>query len=714
MGMSITEKRKIEKILKLVKAGEVREAYELLKEVLVENPENVAAWEILLRISTSEKERKFAQFKLDQLKKALPSDAEPRRAEKPKQEKAAAKPQPVAVPGPGEGVGGEIRQAMALMKTGKNRKARNIVRHVLKEKPNFPPALYATGLLAETRKEHTTVLKRLAAVSEKNPEAKPYYQKLAARKFVEKKRDRTPIWLMVGGGAFFLVLIGLAAIIPMVSNILGNIEEDPSVVSVEEMTCEELIAQAMSVSDRDCRGIGTNQVCYGNDQLISEFNGSPEAFDMTGDILGIEMLQSLKASPLDLIEQLWGVAVFKLNANMPGTVPGQNVTFLAFGNTEIDNDSGDMTAFYFSTGFGGITCNGVDFDGLKIEMPDGAGIEFVANDVEISLQGDAIMVAQPGGEMGITVVNGQATVTSNGVTRTLVPGTSVSIPISSTMNATGAPSAVTQVTGPQATLVCQMYGVGCPPGTSSIALGGSPTPTLNATSVAVLPPTETPIGFVAGDTLTPTNTPIGFVASDTPIPTKTNTPKPPTNTPIGFVASDTPTPTKTNTPTVTNTPKPGSTTAAPTTAVPTTAVPTTAVPTTAVPTTAVPTTAVPIDTPTNTPVPDACADISISLTNLVKFKVNNKTGGTILLTSLKIQSWPATSNGNLKSVVFNSNNLNNLNLPAPANINVGSGWTVPTGITDLVLGFVDGENSGAYRLIVSFDNGCDIDKTYNK
>jgi len=731
MGMLGSEKRKVRKILTLLKAGENKDAYELVKVVLVENPENITAWELLLKISKSEKERKFAQFKLDQLKKATP----PTPPKKPKKQAMVSSKAEAVVP-VGNDSGGEVRKVIALIKEGEHRKARRIVNRVLKDKPDFPPALYASGLLAKTRKEHQLVLRRLAVVGEKNPNAKPYFHKLAARKFKEKRKNRTPIWLMAGGLAVFIALIGFGLLIPVLGSVFNEPDSETileDVAQSEEMSCEELIANAMQVSDRGCTGISTNQVCYGNNQLISEHSGEVGEFDLVGDILGIEALQKLKASPLDLVQQLWGVAVFKLQANIPGTVPGQNVTFLAFGNTEIDNDSGDMTAFYFSTGFGGITCNGVDFDGLKIEMADGAGIEFMANDVEISLKGDAIMVAQPGGEMDVTVVDGGATVTANGVTRTLVPGTSVSIPISSNLNANGEPSEVTQVTGPQASMVCQLYGVGCPPGENSFVLGGGsdPEPTAAATEIAsIQTATETPIGFVASDTPTPTETPIGFVASITPTLTVTKTP---TETPVGFVPSDTPTPTKTKTPTPTRTPTktltptntpPGfvaSKTPIPPTATDTPIPPTatdTPIPPTATDTPVPPTaTDTPVPpTATDTPVPpvaDPCDGISVKLKKRANFEVKNNSGASIVLNSLTLTSWPDVKNGNLKVVEFKvehgpDHKEDHLDLSAPATPTLHGTWNTLTGRHELKFDFVDGKEKGTYSVSLTFENGCTI------
>ena len=64
IGMTGPEKQKLDKILKFIDGGQGKEAYELLKEVLVQNPENLDAWNLLLRVAPTEKEREFARFRL--------------------------------------------------------------------------------------------------------------------------------------------------------------------------------------------------------------------------------------------------------------------------------------------------------------------------------------------------------------------------------------------------------------------------------------------------------------------------------------------------------------------------------------------------------------------------------------------------------------------------------------------------------------------------
>ncbi|MBN2043493.1 MAG: hypothetical protein JW757_00630 [Anaerolineales bacterium] len=512
--MNGAEKYKLDKIVKLLEGGQEQKAYGLLKDLLIQNPDHLDAWVTMLKISPNEKERAFANERIRQLSPREKDQS----SEKLKSKREASANPPKTAPGWEER---EIQLAMKLNADGKTKLARRIVDEVLRKAPKFPPAIYASGLLSETVMDYRNALAELADLGKQDRDAKSYYQELVDLKFKENRGiSWKPMWIITVGASLFLVLVGMAIAAPLLGFSIGKNNENrdsagilEEVAEADELTCEELIANALDVSDQRCRQIGSNQVCYGNFQLIAEYDGPVDAFDAAGDVLGIEAIHTLKASPLDVLKELWGVAVFKLKANMAGTIPGQNVTFLVFGNTDINNASGDMTAFYFSTGFGGITCNGVSFDGLQIIADDGAGFVFTANDVQISLFGDAIMVAQPGGMMDITLANGSAQVTSSGVTQILEPGTSVSIPMDENLSASGPPSEVTAASGGQASLLCQLFGVNCPEGEISFILG-EVTPTVDGTEAAVATPFETSVGSVVSNTLTPETIP---VPTNTPV-----------------------------------------------------------------------------------------------------------------------------------------------------------------------------------------------------
>ena len=111
----------------------------------------------------------------------------------------------------------------------------------------------------------------------------------------------------------------------------------PAVAQTE--TCSVVVQQALAEVDEGCAATGRNQACYGYVSLeatpregVQEF-----LFDKQGDLANVADLDTLRLSALDLENDQWGIALLKLQANLPETLPGQNVTFLLFGDVEIQN-----------------------------------------------------------------------------------------------------------------------------------------------------------------------------------------------------------------------------------------------------------------------------------------------------------------------------------------------------------------------------------------
>lgn len=106
--------------------------------------------------------------------------------------------------------------------------------------------------------------------------------------------------------------------------------------------CPALITAALDVVDSACSATARNQLCYGNITLnatprpgIADFH-----FEQSGDLVGVADVETLQLSSFDLVDAEWGVALMKVQANLPDTVPGQNVTFLLFGDVSMA-DAGD-------------------------------------------------------------------------------------------------------------------------------------------------------------------------------------------------------------------------------------------------------------------------------------------------------------------------------------------------------------------------------------
>ncbi|MCA0457296.1 MAG: hypothetical protein LCI00_25215 [Chloroflexi bacterium] len=215
----------------------------------------------------------------------------------------------------------------------------------------------------------------------------------------------------------------------------------PAMLLAQASDCPEIVSKALSAADEACKQTGRNQACYGNFNL--EATGQPGAanfsFNKAGDIVNVADIQTMTLSAMKIESQEWGVALLKLQANIPDTLPGQNVTFLLFGDVEITNavnqqidpDKQPMEAFYLKTGAGDAQCAEAPESGLLVQTPQGVGeVAFNVNGVDVQM-GSTVFFQTTETEDGMTVstLEGAAYVTSGDDTQVILPGSWARIPV---------------------------------------------------------------------------------------------------------------------------------------------------------------------------------------------------------------------------------------------------------------------------------------------
>ena len=100
-----------------------------------------------------------------------------------------------------------------------------------------------------------------------------------------------------------------------------------------------------------------------------------------------------------------------------------------------------MQAFYFKTGLNDAPCSEAPDSGILIQTPEGAGkIELMVNNAKVTLGSTGYFQAQPSGDMTISIVEGQGTVESSGVTVTVPAGTRTTVPLDAELNVSGPPT----------------------------------------------------------------------------------------------------------------------------------------------------------------------------------------------------------------------------------------------------------------------------------
>jgi hypothetical protein len=110
-------------------------------------------------------------------------------------------------------------------------------------------------------------------------------------------------------------------------------------VTAQANLCPAIVETALAELDTTCQGINRNQACYGhiNIEALAQDNSSDFSFSQVGDLVDLNKLHSMRLSPLDTTAGVWGVALMRVQANLPDTLPGQNITMLVFGDSEVVN-----------------------------------------------------------------------------------------------------------------------------------------------------------------------------------------------------------------------------------------------------------------------------------------------------------------------------------------------------------------------------------------
>lgn len=104
-------------------------------------------------------------------------------------------------------------------------------------------------------------------------------------------------------------------------------------------TCPALVQRALDELGRSCSVLDRNSACYGFNRVDATFRQVMEAgfFSAPADRAGLEHFVRISTAPLDTERDYWGIALMNVQANVPGSLPGQAVIFLLMGDTEVEN-----------------------------------------------------------------------------------------------------------------------------------------------------------------------------------------------------------------------------------------------------------------------------------------------------------------------------------------------------------------------------------------
>jgi LysM repeat protein len=263
------------------------------------------------------------------------------------------------------------------------------------------------------------------------------------------------------------------------------------------LTCDQLVSEAMNTAGGACAELGRNQACYGHRLVQATYNAAPgtsPTMNKVGDITDLLSLSSLTTAPLDEQAQTWGVAVIKAQANLPDSLPGQNVTLLLFGGAKLEGTTPGLQAVTLTTSLNPDNgCQSLPPSALVAQSPGGTQVSMRINGASVTFGSTLWFTAPPNGDMTVGTIEGTGVVQSAGVTQIVQTGAQITMPMDANQQVSGPPSAPQPLkvdTVQKFPLLLLDQPVQIP---SPIAPAETATvTTIPATATSVLPPTSSP------------------------------------------------------------------------------------------------------------------------------------------------------------------------------------------------------------------------------
>lgn len=205
-------------------------------------------------------------------------------------------------------------------------------------------------------------------------------------------------------------------------------------------------AAALSQALAACAGTALNQVCYARGSVTLD-GGGP--LTTPGQVATLDGVSGLTLVSPDADH--WSVALLRLAADSPTSTLG--LTLLAFGNVEIRN----LTLFDAAAGNGDVA-PALSFSSSPVpgQDPMTGGIivynpnheeplSISLNGADLTLASSAVIQAQPGDKMTVTMATGSALVHTVAGDGAVLRGQQLSVPLDGSGAATGAPTPPTVI-----------------------------------------------------------------------------------------------------------------------------------------------------------------------------------------------------------------------------------------------------------------------------
>lgn len=186
-----------------------------------------------------------------------------------------------------------------------------------------------------------------------------------------------------------------------------------------QANCPVLVDQVLAAVADNCDSLEHNHACYGHDHVSAELSQdvTPDAFSTPADTVRINDVRTIRTSPMNLDESVWGVSLLNVQAGVPQTLPGQVVRFLLLGDAQLENavppdeaqtSASPLQAFRLNTGDGPAGCEAAPPDSMLVQGPEDIRVNLTVNGVAVRLASTMLLQGTSGEGVTLNVLAGEA------------------------------------------------------------------------------------------------------------------------------------------------------------------------------------------------------------------------------------------------------------------------------------------------------------------
>src|SRR4051794_29494675 len=102
-------------------------------------------------------------------------------------------------------------------------------------------------------------------------------------------------------------------------------------------TCPMVVAESLSALGTNCANIARNTSCFGHETVAHTAFSQDTPYSQSAQRADLSITKTIQTGPFDLANELWGLNVMSVNANLPYDLQPQRLVYIQMGGVEIEN-----------------------------------------------------------------------------------------------------------------------------------------------------------------------------------------------------------------------------------------------------------------------------------------------------------------------------------------------------------------------------------------